>query len=242
MVRRRRQQRREATVVVEAALLVRPQAAQRRRAVHAGRASGRPGSRRCRSRRRGCRFQPGSVNSGGTWQVAQPAFAVEERLAALGRRRVEAARRRLRRRQRAAGRPCSAGELRRDQVAWRVGRARTRCSAATGNCVGVVEARVDEGALAVHLQVRRRTRSSRVTEPQPVHVCRLTPARPNAGGISVAAGLPSGRNALPSRNSSASNLPGPQLCSTVRTVASSTPSRSATGCRSGARGRRSRRR
>ena len=37
-----------------------------------------------------------------------------------------------------------------------------------------------------------------VTEPQPVQVWRLTPARPNAGGISVAAGLPSGRNALPS--------------------------------------------
>ena len=49
-----------------------------------------------------------------------------------------------------------------------------------------------------------------VTEPQPVQVCRFTPARPNAGGISVAAVLPSGRNALPSQDSSASNLPGPQ--------------------------------
>ena len=44
----------------------------------------------------------------------------------------------------------------------------------------------------------------------------MTPASPNAGGISVAAVLPSGRNALPSRNSSASNLPGPQLFATAR--------------------------
>ncbi len=42
--------------------------------------------------------------------------------------------------------------------------------------------------------------------------------------MSVAADLPSGRNAFPSRNSSASNFPGPQLDSTVRTVPSSTPS------------------
>src|SRR5213082_2025219 len=45
--------------------------------------------------------------------------------------------------------------------------------------------------------------------------------------MSVAAGLPSGRNALPSTSSSASYLPGPQLASTLRTVGSSTPSRSA---------------
>src|SRR2546430_2416055 len=51
------------------------------------------------------------------------------------------------------------------------------------------------------------------TDPQPVHVCRLTPPRPNAGGISVAPGtlvrvttqllICLGLNALPSRISSA---------------------------------------
>ena len=44
----------------------------------------------------------------------------------------------------------------------------------------------------------------------PVQVWLFTPASPKAGGLSVAAVLPSGRNALPSRFSSASNLPGPQ--------------------------------
>ena len=58
-----------------------------------------------------------------------------------------------------------------------------------------------------------------VTEPQPVHVCRLTPAMPNAGGMSIAADLPSGRKPLPSRNNSASNLPGPHPLSTFTTVA-----------------------
>ncbi len=43
-----------------------------------------------------------------------------------------------------------------------------------------------------------------------------------------------GLNALPSRNNSASNLPGPQLFRTVSTVSSETPRRSATGCRFGA--------
>src|SRR5713101_4669549 len=41
--------------------------------------------------------------------------------------------------------------------------------------------------------------------------------------MSVAAAFPSGRRAFPSRFSSASNFPGPQLASTLRTVASSTP-------------------
>src|SRR5205814_5660274 len=73
-----------------------------------------------------------------------------------------------------------------------------------------------------------------VTVPQPPpHVCRFTPASPNAAGISVAAGLPSGRNALPSRFSSASNLPGPQLASTFFTVASSTSSSFVNGLKSG---------
>src|SRR3954468_9098585 len=72
------------------------------------------------------------------------------------------------------------------------------------------------------------------TEPQPVYVWRLTPASPYAGGMSVAAVLPSGRKPLPSRNSSASNLPGPHAARTFLTVAASTPSRSVTGLRFGA--------
>jgi hypothetical protein len=63
--------------------------------------------------------------------------------------------------------------------------------------------------------------SNKVTEPQPIHVCKLTPARPKAGGIKVAADfLP--LNTFPSMKSSASTFPGPQLISTVRTVAWST--------------------
>ena len=71
--------------------------------------------------------------------------------------------------------------------------------------------------------------------PHPVQVCRLTPASPKAGGIRVAPGLPSARKALPSRKTSASNLPGPHMPSTCRSVSTLTPSRSATGCSFGAR-------
>ena len=60
------------------------------------------------------------------------------------------------------------------------------------------------------------------------------PAKPNAFGMIVAAGFPSGRNAFPSWFSSASNLPGPQLMSTFFTVAVPTPSRSVIGFRLGA--------
>src|SRR6185437_9439570 len=87
-------------------------------------------------------------------------------------------------------------------------------------------------------------------DPQPVHVCRFTPTKPNAGGISVAAetfvpvttpfDICCGLKALPSRNSSASNFPGPQLLRTALTVSTLTPGggnpllrRSATGCRLG---------
>src|SRR3954453_15079068 len=52
--------------------------------------------------------------------------------------------------------------------------------------------------------------------------------------MSVAALRPSGWNALPSMNSSASNLPGPHDARTFLTVARSTPSRSVTGLRFGA--------
>ncbi len=54
------------------------------------------------------------------------------------------------------------------------------------------------------------------------------PARPNAGGMSVGA-------FWPSRKSSASNLPGPQLVRTARVVSSGTPSSSLTTERSGAK-------
>jgi hypothetical protein len=57
---------------------------------------------------------------------------------------------------------------------------------------------------------------------------------PNAGGINVAAGPPSERKALPSSRSCASNLPGPQLFKTLRTVASSTPRISENGATLGA--------
>src|SRR5262249_6557784 len=72
------------------------------------------------------------------------------------------------------------------------------------------------------------------TDPHPVHVWRLTPARPKAGGINVPACFPSGRNALPSTSSSASYRPGPQAPTAFFTVAASTPSRSVNGFRLGA--------
>src|SRR3954454_9795806 len=112
-------------------------------------------------------------------------------------------------------------------LAWRT--CPNPCSAATGNC----EALSRRLSMYVPLPCISRFATKAfhwVTEPHPVQVCRLTPARPNAGGISVAADVPSGRNAFPSRSSSASNLPGPQLFRTCRTVASSTLSMSATGC------------
>ena len=74
-----------------------------------------------------------------------------------------------------------------------------------------------------------------VVEPKPVEVLRFTPASPKAAGIKTDADLPSGWNALPSRASSASNLPGPQLARTARTVSVDTPSSSANGCRLGDR-------
>src|SRR3954468_2529530 len=69
---------------------------------------------------------------------------------------------------------------------------------------------------------------------EPDQVWLFTPAMPNAGGMSVAALLPSGRSATPSTFSSASYLPGPQLARTFFTVGTSTPSASATGCKFGA--------
>ena len=50
----------------------------------------------------------------------------------------------------------------------------------------------------------------------------------------MAAGLPSGRKAFPSKTSWASNFPGPQLFSTLRTVGSGTPSNFLNALKSGA--------
>ena len=87
----------EAAVVVEAALGADEQAA---RAASCG--SDRPGERLAWKSSMPisaavCIGQPGSVKSGGTWQVAHCALPLEHRLAALRRRRVEGVRRRLRR-------------------------------------------------------------------------------------------------------------------------------------------------
>src|SRR6185437_3433557 len=84
-----------------------------------------------------------------------------------------------------------------------------------------------------------------VTVPQaPLHVCWLNPARPYAFGMSVAPGTwvpvttPSVicrvLKAFPSRNISASNLPGPQLLNTASKVGRSTPRSEVKGVRSGA--------
>src|SRR4051794_24893920 len=80
------------------------------------------------------------------------------------------------------------------------------------------------------------------TEPQPVQVCRFTPPRPKAGGINVAPGTfvpviaPSvicvGLTAFPSRSSSASNFPGPQLLNTLLTSAGLIFNKLANGLRS----------
>src|SRR6185312_11821466 len=99
---------------------------------------------------------------------------------------------------------------------------------------GIAQTRVRESAFAVHFDSRHKSIPI-WNGAQPVQVCRLTPARPNAGGISVAAVFPSGRKPLPSRNNSASNFPGPQAANTLRTAPWSTPRRPATALRSGAR-------
>jgi hypothetical protein len=76
---------------------------------------------------------------------------------------------------------------------------------------GVIQPRIVELTLTVHFQVSHVCVPEVTVAQAPVQVWLFTPARPKAGGFSVAAGLPSGRNALPSRLSCASNLPGPQL-------------------------------
>jgi hypothetical protein len=82
----------------------------------------------------------------------------------------------------------------------------------------VVQTRIIEVSLAAHSRFATSAFQCG-TDPHPVHVCKLIPANPKAGGIRVAAGLPSGRTALPSKSNSASNFPGPQLFNTLCTVA-----------------------
>ena len=87
--------------------------------------------------------------------------------------------------------------------------------------LGIIEPRIVEHALAVHFEVgdigvpvgdrSPRTRSR--------YDCSRRPDR-RPGGFRVAAVLPSGRKALPSRFSSASNLPGPQASKARLTSAS----------------------
>src|SRR5262249_20202543 len=108
-----------------------------------------------------------------------------------------------------------------------------RAAAATGNCAGSFK----RASTNVPLPCISRFATNAFqygTLPHAPEVCRLTPARPNAGGMSTAPVAPLGVEAPPSSGSCASKRPGPQLASTARTVASSTPSRFATGDRSGA--------
>src|SRR5215472_11622126 len=177
------------------------------------------------------RFQPGSVKIGGTWHVehsagpsnsALPAAAIaglNEPGGGLGALSDSSY-------------ACNPGN-------WGVTRSGlfTTCpkpfAAAMGNCWALSS----RGSKNVPLPCISRTATNAFQygiEPQPVQVCRLMPARPKAGGISVAAERPSGWNPLPSRSSSASNLPGPHALRTFCTVATSVPSSDAMGCRFGA--------
>src|SRR5215471_16223982 len=179
----------------------------------------------------GCRFAPGSVKIGGTWHVEQSAAPSNSFLPAaaiagsndpgggLGARSDSSY-------------ACSPGSL----GVTRSGLA-TMCpnpfAAAMGNCLALSS----RGSKNVPWPCISSTATNAFQygiEPQPVQVCRLTPARPKAGGISVAPERPLGWNALPSSSSSASNLPGPHALRTLCTVATLTCSKSAIGCRFGA--------
>src|SRR5215813_338959 len=179
----------------------------------------------------GCRFQPGSVKIGGTWHVehsACPSNSFLPRAAAAGSNDPGGGAGALS----DSSYACSPGSL----GVTRSGLATTcpkRFAAAMGNW----SALSSRGSKHVPLPCISRTATNAFQygiEPQPVQVCRLTPASPKAGGISVAAERPSGWNALPSRISSASNLPGPHELRTFCTVATSVCSSVAKGCRFGA--------
>ena len=148
-------------------------------------------------------------------------LAVEDAPPALRRRRVERALRRRRRRDRELV-EVQRGELRRDQIASVPHVVEARSRAATGNCVGSSRPRVEERALAVHLRVRDVGVPVRRPSPSPCTCAgsrRRGRRRPGAASprSSRRAGTPCRRGSAPRRN-----LPGPQLCSTFRTVASST--------------------
>ena len=161
-----------------------------------------------------CRFQPGSVKSGGTWQVAHAPCPSKIALPARGRGRVEDAGRRLRRGKRELV-EVERRELRRDQVGLVARRCPKPALGRDRELLRVVEPRRRRTSPCRASRGWRRTHSSRSPSPSPVHVCEVDAGEPERGRDQRRrACLPSGRKALPSRNSSASNLPGPQLAST----------------------------
>ena len=178
--------------------------------------------------------QPGSVKSGGTWHVEQRAVPSNNVLPRAAARLVEAARRRLPARESRAGRTAAPASF---AVIMSVGE-RTSLNPARGGdreLRGVVRA-ADRRTCPSPCISRFATNAFQYgTLPQPVYVCRLTPASPKAGGISVAADPAVRPERLAVENSSASNLPGPQLVRTVRTVGSLDRSSVATALRSGDR-------
>src|SRR5215469_9453098 len=179
----------------------------------------------------GTRFQPGWVKIGGTWHVehcAGPSNSALPRAAAAGSNDPGGGAGALS----DSSYACNPGSL----GVTRSGLA-TTCpkpfAAATGNCWALSS----RGSKNVPWPCISRTATNAFQygiEPQPVQVCRLTPARPKAGGISAAEVFPLGWNALPSRSSSASNLPGPHALRTLCTVATLVFSSFAIGCRFGA--------
>ena len=129
-------------------------------------------------------FQPGSVNSGGTWQLAQPALPLKTRLRAP-------------RPPRRSCLPAAAGAGMAELVEMQggeLGGDEIRLAAHVAEAVrrgdGELVASFSRGSKNVPLPCISRLATKAfqcVTEPQPVQVCRFTPARPKAGGISVAA-------------------------------------------------------
>ena len=200
-------ERREAAVVVEAAL-ARVRVPERRRPVSPG-GERLAGSRRCRSPPARRRFCPGSrVHRRHVAACAAAPLEDQPGRVALQPRRTIPRRRRRRERQLV---DVERRQLRRDQV--RAISDVAEPAAATGYFTGS-SSRASRRLPLPCICGWRRTRSSR-SPTEPVYVARFTPASPNAGGMRIADVRPSGRNALPSKTSTASNLPGPQLASTL---------------------------
>ena len=96
-----------------------------------------------------------------------------------------------------------------------------------------VQARIPERATASHFQIRHKGIPVRNAAPPRIGV--LADAKQTKRrGQKRRGGLAVGPKGLPSRINSASNLPGPQLMRTFRTVASSVLRRSANGLTVGA--------